>query len=181
MNDGPRTTVVTSNDEKFETAKEVFGEFLSLHRENIELSEMQSVELDEVTEKKTVDAYETCEQPVIVDDFGFYFDGLGRFPGPLVKPLLRETGLDGIKSLYDRAGEKCEMVCTAAYYDGADMFLRQGKLQGTLQISEADPSSDMLLSTIFVPSGRETTLEELDIQNHRHRAYQRLRSAIQDH
>lgn len=174
------TIVVTSNEEKFETAKEVFGDFLSLYREDIELTEIQSVSLKRVTEKKAVAAYETCQEPVIIDDFGFYFDEFRRFPGPLIKLLLGETGLDGIKALYRMAGDQCEMVCSATYYDGTDMILRQGKLQGTLRFSEANPTSDMLLSTIFVPSGHDTTLANLDIKTHRHQAYQALRNALSE-
>jgi XTP/dITP diphosphohydrolase len=166
--------VVTSNDEKLATIQSVLGNQLSLTRVDLELPEIQSTDTAQVAKHKVIESYKRIEQPVIVDDFGLYLDGLGRFPGPLVKHLLIETGIEGLRALHHISDGSGTMVCSAAFFDGARLEVCNGKLDGTFEFELADPDADMLVSTLFVPSGYETAIGELDIPNHRIVAYEKL-------
>jgi len=172
--------IVTSNDDKFETVRSILGDQLSLDRIDIELPEIQSTDTSRVAEYKAIEAYQRLNSPVIVDDFGLYMDGLGDFPGPLVKHLIVETGVDGLQMLYQASDGTGRMACSVAFFDGNRLRLFEGELMGTFDFDKADPAADMLVSTIFVPSGYEKVIGELDIRNHRAIAYEQLSDAFID-
>ncbi|MFB6241765.1 MAG: non-canonical purine NTP pyrophosphatase [Candidatus Nanosalina sp.] len=158
--------------------QDFFGDQHDVEREDADIHEIQSVDREEVVKQKARDAHEYLGKPVIVDDFSFYFEGLGDFPGPLVKYLLKETGLKGLKGLYRESDGKCRTVCSVAYHDGEKTVTAEGELTGTLSFRNADPSAGMTLMTAFIPDRYEKELGELGIENHRHRAYQNLREKL---
>lgn len=108
----------------------------------------------------------------------FFLDGLKDFPGPLVKHLLKEAGIKGLRALKSVSGEECKMVCNAAYFDSETYLNSKGILRGRLDLKKADPDSNMLLSTVFVPEGEGKTLNELSIDDHRIKAYKKLKKQI---
>lgn len=170
--------LATSNEEKYRMIKDVFGDEIDLERRDADVFEVQSLDRETVVKEKARSAYEEIGSPVIVDDFSFYFEDLGRFPGPLIKHLLKETGVDGLKALDDRAGEKCRTVCSVAYYDGDELVKVEGQLRGVLDFEEVDPDAPMVLMTAFIPEGFDSKLGELDIDNHRHKAYRDLKEKL---
>lgn len=192
---GERLHLVTSNDAKYRTAADVFGPEIALERTRVDVPEIQSTSPEAVVERKANDAYTAVGAPVLVDDFAFFVDGLNGFPGPLVKHLLKETGLRGLQGLYSvsdaggpasgsdpDASADCTLQCTVATCDGEACILATGQLHGTLRLASdyADPSSDMLLSTVFVPDGCDRPLSELRIEDHRRKAYSNLKARLLD-
>lgn len=192
---GERLHFVTSNDAKYRTAADVFGPEIALERTRVDVPEIQSTSPETVVERKANDAYAAVGAPVLVDDFAFFVDGLDEFPGPLVKHLLKETGLRGLRGLYSvsdsgssasasasnsDASADCTLRCTVATCDGEACILATGQLRGTLRLASdyADPSSDMLLSTVFVPDGHDRPLSELRIADHRREAYSNLKARL---
>lgn len=174
--------LITSNHRKYEMAKEVFQPEIDLGRSDVEVDEVQSTNPRKVVEKKAVAAYEKEKRPLIVDDFSFFLTGLGDFPGPLVKHLLKETGLKGLKALDTVAEDGCKIVCSVMFHDGDGFVDARGELPGTLELDSkhADPEAKLLLSTVFVPDGCEKPLCEAEIDNHRHRAYRNLKKKMVD-
>lgn len=170
--------IVTSNDAKFETIQSILGSHFSLGRVDIEIPEIQSTDTSEVAEYKAIEAYQRLGRPVIVDDFGLYMDGLGNFPGPLVKHLIVETGVDGLRALNRASDGTGRMVCSVAYFDGEQLKISEGELSGKFDFDRADPDTDMLISTLFVPSGYRAPAAELDIRNHRAIAYENMSDAL---
>lgn len=166
--------LATSNEKKFEMIKEVFGDELNLRQQGADIYEVQSLDRDTVVREKAKSAYEEIGEPVIVDDFSFYFEGLGRFPGPLIKHVLKETHLEGLEALHGASEKECRMVCSVAYYDGDEVIVAEGQLEGELDFEKADPTAKLTLMTAFVPEGYSERLGDLDIQNHRHKAYRNL-------
>lgn len=171
---------VTSNDAKYGLAVDVFGPEIALEQSDVDVSEIQSTDPDAVVRWKADAAYERVGSPVLVDDFSLFLDGLNDFPGPLVKHLLKETGLRGLRGLSHVADAGCTFRCTAATWDGERCLVAPGELRGSLRLSSeyADPSADMALSTVFVPDGYDRPLSELRIETHRHRAYSRLKAEM---
>lgn len=177
---GRGLSFVTSNDDKYRTAVEVLGPEVSLERAPVDVPELQSTDPAAVVRHKAKAAYTTVGSPVLVDDFSFFLDGLNSFPGPLVKHLLSETGLRGIRGLSLVAESGCTFRCTVATWDGKNSLVTSGDLRGSLRLPAEgmDPSADMLLSTVFVPEGHDRPLAELSIPSHRHRAYTRLKERL---
>lgn len=171
---------VTSNDAKYRTAVDVFGPDVTLVQAAVDVPELQSTDPETVVRRKAEDAYTKVGSPVLVDDFSLFLDGLGDFPGPLVKHLLKETGLRGLEGLSSVADDGCTVRCTVATRDGERCRAAVGELRGSLRLSSeyADPSADMLLSTVFVPDGYDRPLSELRIPTHRHRAYSKLKERL---
>lgn len=171
---------VTSNDAKYRTGVNVFGPEITLERTHVDVDEIQSTDPDVVVERKANAAFERVGDPVLVDDFSLFMDGLNRFPGPLIKHLLMETGLRGLEGLASVADEGCTMRCTAAIHDGETVLVTHGELRGTLRLptDPSDGSADMPVSTVFVPDGYERPVADLDVPTHRYRAYSKLRDML---
>lgn len=169
--------VATSNDEKFEMVKEVF-EGSEIDREQPEIDEIQSMDAVKVAEDKARKAYEKVGKPVVVDDFSFYFDGAGKFPGPLIKHLLKETGVEGLKAM-DSISSGCRTCCTVAFHDGEKTVSAQGTMEGRLDFKNADESAGMILMTAFVPEGHSKPLGELELEHHRHKAFKNLKTKLE--
>lgn len=172
--------LVTSSDAKYRTAVDVFEPEITFQRTCVDVSEVQSTDPETVIEQKAEAAYEAVGAPVLVDDFSFFLDGLNGFPGPLVKHLLKETGLRGLRGLSHVSDSGCTLRCTAAIYDGKIRLVTNGELRGTLDLTSdyADSTSNQLLSTVFIPDGYDLPLSELQIDSHRHGAYTKLKERI---
>lgn len=172
--------LVTSNDAKYRTAVDVFEPEITLQRACADVPEVQSTDPETVVEQKAEAAYEAVGAPVLVDDFSFFLDGLNGFPGPLVKHLLKETGLRGLRGLSSVSDSGCTLRCTAAIYDGEICLVTDNELRGRLDLTSdyADPTSNQLLSTVFIPDRHDLPLSELQIDSHRHGAYRKLKERI---
>lgn len=171
---------VTSNDAKYQRAADVFGPEIALERVRVDIPELQSTDPEVVVERKAEAAYAKVGAPALVDDFSFFMNGLNGFPGPLVKHLLKETGLQGLRGLQHVSDTGCTLQCTVAVHDGEACLVARGELRGTLRLDSdyADPAADMLLSTVFVPDGHDCPLSELRIEDHRHRAYSNTKDRL---
>lgn len=171
---------VTSNETKYLIASDVFSPELTLEQTSLDLQEIQSTSPHTVAKHKADAAFKRVGAPVLVDDFSFFIDGLNKFPGTLVKHLLNETGMRGLRGLYQVTDAGCTFRCTAAVYDGEKYAVSAGKLRGTLRLQSdnSDRSSRMLLSTVFVPAGYDDPLSELQIETHRHKAYAKLKDRL---
>gem|GEM_PF-1879688 len=171
-------TFVTSNEEKYSMISEIFDSKRNLSRKDLDITEIQSLDAKAIVEDKAKKAYQEVEEPVIVDDFGFYFNDLERFPGPMIKHLMKEIGLTGLKKLEELTDGKCSMVCNVAYYDGDSIKFAEGRLEGEIDYQNANPDSKISLMTAFIPEGYSRPVKELEIDNHRQKAFQKLKSKI---
>lgn len=169
---------VTSNKEKYSMVSGIFGPDVNLERRDLDITEIQSLDAKAIVEDKAKKAYQKVEEPVIVDDFGFYFNDLERFPGPMIKYLMKEVGLKGLKKLEELTDGKCSMVCNVAYYDRKEVKFAEGKLEGKMDYRNANPDSKVSLMTAFIPEGHSRPVKDLEIDNHREKAFQKLKSKI---
>ena len=175
---------VTSNLGKLREAEAVLG-FTIDHRA-LDLTEIQSLDLAEVVRDKAARAWERLQQPVLVEDTGLELNGIGAFPGPLVRWLLASVGPAGICRIADcfsdsRATARC-LVCAT---DGSAEVFGEGVVQGTIA-AEPRGRSGFGWDSAFIPDdgdGRtygEMTEDEKNLISHRRKAFLALRDALRN-
>jgi len=173
---------VTSNLNKVREAEAVLGRTLD-HRA-VDLPEIQSLDLAEVVRAKAAAAWREIGRPVLVEDTGLELDGLGGFPGPLVRWLLTSVGAAGIGRVahcFDdsRATARCLLCAT----DGTREILGEGVVEGRIAARPRGPGG-FGWDSVFMPDnagGRtygEMSDEEKNGISHRRRAFEALRKAL---
>ncbi len=173
---------VTSNQGKLREAEAVLG--VGLRHQDVDLSEIQSLDLRRVVEAKAEAAVSVIGGPVLVEDTGLELLGLGGFPGPLIRWLLASVGLDGLCRLGrafadQRAVARC-LVCAA---DGHATVIGEGVVEGS--IADAPRGlGGFGWDCVFIPSdggGRtygEMTVGEKNAISHRRKAFLALRDTL---
>ena len=127
---------ITGNKGKF---KEVAGYIPNLENLEIEdLPEIQSLDINEVIEKKLMAAAKSFNgnhAHIIVEDTGLYLEALNDFPGPLIKFLLKSIGNEGIYNLCDKIGNyKAYATSVFGLIDSSTESIEYfpGKVNGTI-------------------------------------------------
>lgn len=112
---------LTTNQAKYRDLAKMFESLnLGLKQHNIELSELQLMQGEEIVKHKLQQAKRVLpNQRVIVDDRGFNIQALRGFPGPLVKPVLYSLGIEGLLQLMkDQADRRASFISAIGFYDG---------------------------------------------------------------
>ena len=173
---------VTSNLGKLREAEAVLG--CTIDHRALDLVEIQSLDLVEVVRDKAARAWRELGRPVLVEDTGLELDGLGGFPGPLVRWLLASVGAAGICRIAQcfadpRATARC-LVCAS---DGSTEVFGEGVVQGTIA-GEPRGEGGFGWDTAFIPDdgdGRtygEMAEDEKNLISHRRKAFLALRDAL---
>lgn len=110
----------TTNDHKYATAQHVCSQFgITVERKQLDITEIQSDNGEEVAVHKAQEAYDRLGEPVVVTDDSWLIHGLNGFPGPYMKYmnqwLSAEDFLRLTSSLSDRSTVLRQIV---AYADG---------------------------------------------------------------
>ena len=120
-----------------------------------------------MVEDKAKEAYKWVKKPVIVEDTGLYIYALNKFPGALIKWLLKSIGNKGIckilNSFNNRSAYAKTVIC---YYDGKHTRFFIGRING--RIAKKPSKGDKFgWDPIFIPEGYNKTFAELgkDIKN----------------
>ncbi|MBX4199738.1 non-canonical purine NTP pyrophosphatase [Candidatus Saccharibacteria bacterium] len=156
-----KVTFITGNQNK----ADFLAKYLEHELEHVklELDELQSLDLREITEHKVRQAYEKIGSAVLVEDIAFSLDALGgKLPGPLVKWFIDEMGLDGLCRILDSFDDKgaTTTVCYA-YFDGNVLKFFEGSLHGT--VPEKPRGEDGFgWNAIFIPDGQTKTNAEMN-------------------
>lgn len=128
----------------------------------VDLDELQSLDLAEIIEHKTREAYRIVGEPVLVDDVSLVFPALGKLPGPFIKWFLKELGDEGICRLLDNYDDKTAIAeVLYGYYDGEHVRTYRGTMRGTIA---THPRGDNGFgwTACFVPEGHAKTYEMTD-------------------
>jgi XTP/dITP diphosphohydrolase len=174
---------VTSNRDKLREAEAVLG--CTLDHRSLDIEEIQSLDLEEVVRRKAAAAHRRIGSPVLVEDTSLEIDGLGGFPGPLIRWLLSSVGPAGIcRVAHSFSNPRATVRCVVCATDGRDEVLGVGVVHGA--IAET-PRGRMGFGwdSAFVPDGfGGRTYGEMDEQeknaiSHRQRAFEALRKALE--
>jgi XTP/dITP diphosphohydrolase len=80
-----KVTFITGNPKKAEFLAKFLG--FPVEHKKLDLDELQSLDLEEITEHKARQAYETVGGPVLVEDVGVVIHSMGKLPGPFISVL----------------------------------------------------------------------------------------------
>jgi len=110
-------TIVTWNTGKFQEIAWVL-EWINLVQNGIDLEEIQTTSLEEISADKCRKAFVEVWWPVLVDDTGIYFDALNEFPWALAKFFIAGVWAEWIKRMYAWVEERwAKFVSVVSYMD----------------------------------------------------------------
>jgi XTP/dITP diphosphohydrolase len=173
---------VTGNPNKVREA----GEILNLALEPVQvdgLIEIQSPELDVVVRHKAQQAYSALQCPVMVEDSGLVFHAWNGLPGALVKWFEETVTCEGLLKMVDGFNDRgATAICCFAVYDGQDMKVARGEVNGTLA-DNIRGKNGFGWDVIFIPEGYEQTYGEMSASekngiSHRRRALDELKRML---
>lgn len=153
-----KITFITGNQDK----ADYLAKYLSYPVDHIKLDieEIQSLDLKEIVEDKVNKAYEKIHKPVIVEDVSLEFEALGGLPGPFIRYFVDYVPFDTICTMVDGLSRKATARCVFGYFDGQDLELFEGSLDG--EIAKV-PSGENGFGwdKIFIPQGYSVTRASL--------------------
>ena len=175
----PQFKFVTGNPNKVREAREILG--LALEPVQVEgLFEIQTPALNEVVRHKAQQAYSALQCPEMVEDSGLVFHAWNGLPGALVKWFEETVGCQGmLRMVKDFNDRSATAICCFAVYDGKNMRIARGEVNGTLA-EKIRGENGFGWDVIFIPDGHERTYAEMSAQeknaiSHRKRALDKLR------
>lgn len=168
--------LVTGNENKLREWRQMIPSTIDLQSVSIDLIEIQSDDPVEIVTDKAKRAYDQVGKPVIVEDVDAGLEKLGGLPGPFIKFFNSKLGKDALYKLAGHEGEKAMIACTAAYYDGEELIIARGEVNGVVVAPRGDSFG---FDIVFVPDGEtqtyaEMTLEKKNSLSHRHKAIRSL-------
>lgn len=157
-------TFITGSQNKADYLAKYLG-FPVEHRK-LDLDELQSLDLKEIVTHKVKQAYQQVKAPVIVEDVSLEFTALGRLPGTFIKFFLNEMSFETLCSLLDGKGRKAVARCVFGYYDGENLELFEGSLNGEIPM-KPEGENGFGWDQVFIPEGYAVTRASLNEEDDR--------------
>ena len=154
-----KITFITGNQKKADYLAKYLG--FPVEHVKLDLDEIQSLDLKEIVEHKVRQAYEKIKKPVIVEDVSLEFAALGRLPGTFIKFFVDEVPFETICSMIDGKTRKATARCVFGYFDGQDLKLFEGGLDGEIATTPSGENG-YGWDKIFIPQGYTVTRASLD-------------------
>ena len=184
MKKGKVAYFVTGNIHKFREASAVLSEFnISTAMLNLETTEIQSDNIDEIAEASVLEAGQKSNMPVFVEDAGLFIKALSGFQGPYSSYVYRTLGCQGIlKLMKDVAKRDAYFYSSVAFCDSGNphsLKCFSGKVDGKITL-RARGIRGFGFDPIFEPSAEpsrtlaEMTLHKKNQYSHRARALRKF-------
>jgi non-canonical purine NTP pyrophosphatase (RdgB/HAM1 family) len=114
-------TFFTSNKGKFFSLERSFKKELphiTLQQGNLALTEIQSMDIGEISAHKAKQAWNIHKKPLLVHDGGCYIPALNGFPGPYSAMAIETLGIEGyIRLMVGITDRSCEFKNVLTYID----------------------------------------------------------------
>jgi XTP/dITP diphosphohydrolase len=111
-------TICTGNRWKFEQIAAVLRQDFSCVQQALDLFELQTNDMLEVSRMKAIEAFKKVWWPVLVDDSGIYFDAYPDFPGVFSKYIFQSLGVVWLQKLFvDQPNINAWHQCVLTYMD----------------------------------------------------------------
>lgn len=108
---------ITTNKSKFEYAsKELFKYAIELKQKSIEIVEIQSNNIQEVTKDKAEKAFKILNTPLIVTDTGWEIPALNGFPGAYMHDVAKWFSSEDFLNLMEKKNDKSIVFRYVAIY-----------------------------------------------------------------
>jgi len=162
----------SSNEHKFQEAERILANLgMQINLFKTTLEEIQSNNLNDIAEKKAINAYDLIQKPVIIEDDGLFIDSLDGFPGPYSSYVYDTIGNKGIMNLLENSEIRdAKFVSIIAYCDndyGVKLF--ESSIPG--KISSVIEKGGWGYDPIFIPDGESKTYANVsDKDKFSHRA-----------
>lgn len=169
--------LVTGNPNKLKEWHQIMPSDISIDSVDIDLTEIQSADPEEIIMDKARRAYEALGKPVVVEDVEAGLEKLNGLPGPFIKFFIKKLGGDVLYRLAGGEGESAIISCSIAFYDGKKMITVRGDVPGKIVAPRGNAGFGF--DATFVPDGETLTYAEMDntkknALSHRHKAIQLL-------
>ena len=162
----------SSNENKFQEAERILSDLgVQINFYKTILEEIQSNDLNDIAEKKAINAYDLIQKPVIIEDDGLFINSLNGFPGPYSSYAYDTIGNKGIMNLLEKSQVRdANFVSIIAYCDndyGVKLF--ESSIPG--KISSVIEKGGWGYDPIFIPDGESKTYANVsDKDKFSHRA-----------
>ncbi len=173
----------TSNKGKFAEAKEKFAAVgLKLKQKHVDLHEIQSDSLEEISKISARELAKTFKKPFFVEDAGLFIDSLNGFPGTYSKYTYFTIGPDGIlKLMKGIKNRNAHFEAVITFTCGKKEKLFKGICRGNVAHS-VQGSKGFGFDPIFIHEGeRKTFASDLSLKqrvSHRALALKKLISYL---
>ena len=148
----------SSNEHKFQEAERILANLgMQINLFKTTLEEIQSNNLNDIAEKKAINAYDLIQKPVIIEDDGLFINSLNGFPGPYSSYVYDTIGNKGIMDLLENSKVRdAKFVSIIAYCDSdCDVKLFESSIPG--KISSIIEKGGWGYDPIFIPDGESKT------------------------
>ena len=126
-------TIVSSNADKAREIEEFFGNTLEVTHVSLDIPELRSEDVIEISRKKAKYAFDQILSPLIVDDTSFSIDALKGFPGPYAAYVLHTIGNAGIlKIMKDVENRNAHFTTAIAFADSNGIRVFSGTIHGRI-------------------------------------------------
>jgi len=151
-------TFITGNQDKADFLARSLG--VKLTHKKIELDELQSFSLREITEHKARQAYAAIKGPVLVEDVALTCHALGRLPGTFIKWFLHELSLQQICDLLPDDNRVATAAVCYCLFDGSTLKFFDGEVSGMITTAPRGDNG-FGFDPIFIPTGQSQTYGEM--------------------
>jgi len=158
MQQSSKLFFASSNENKFQEAERILSDLgVQINFYKTILEEIQSNDLNDIAEKKAINAYDLIQKPVIIEDDGLFINSLNGFPGPYSSYAYDTIGNKGIMNLLENSQVRdANFVSIIAYCDndyGVKLF--ESSIPG--KISSVIEKGGWGYDPIFIPDGESKT------------------------
>ena len=144
----------SSNEHKFQEAERILATLgMQINLFKTTLEEIQSNNLNDIAEKKAINAYDLIQKPVIIEDDGLFINTLNGFPGPYSSYVYDTIGNKGIMDLLENSKVRdAKILSIIAYCDSdCDVKLFEYSIPG--KISSVIEKGGWGFDPLFIPYG----------------------------
>lgn len=162
-------TYVTGNYGKYISVKEHFNNNnIDINYLNHDFEELQVNDIEKVSKKKVMDAYNILKSPCFVADTGFYIENYPNnpgYPGALVKRSGISTDIDKLlDTMKNEKNRNCKFIDCLTFYDGNSFHTFYGISEGTLSYEKKGKNNKRAKSNlwyVFIPKNCNKTLADM--------------------
>ncbi|HET6580866.1 MAG TPA: RdgB/HAM1 family non-canonical purine NTP pyrophosphatase [Methanoregula sp.] len=153
--------MVSSNADKAREVAEFFGSTVEVTHVSLDIPELRSEDVTEISRQKAHYAFDRLNSPLIVDDTVFCIDVLKGFPGPYAAYVLHTIGNTGIlKIMKDVEDRNAHFTTAIAFADSDGIRVFSGTIDGRI-VTKPRGREGFGYDPIFEVGGR--TLAEIPI------------------
>lgn len=154
----------------------------------MDLLELQSESLEEISLHKAKQAFEILKKPVLVMDGGFYIKELNGFPGPFARYMFDQMGPENIAKLASVLTDRsCYFKNVVTFIEGPDQYQQFVDTTGDIYALSPDvyphdhPQQWASVWRVLVPAGLGYTQPLASFSDQELKDYAAKRAARADH